>query len=117
LSKRQVRGQRLDERKYRNGILISGGIEWTDATWNVIRGCPQKCKWVMPNGKIAKCYAETCAEGVASRAYPNGFEFHYWHPERLEEPLKEKEPLKIFHGFNERLWRPLDTARTETASH
>jgi protein gp37 len=84
------------QRKYRNGVLISRGIEWTDATWNVIPGCPQKCRWVMPNGKIAKCYAETCAERVASKAYPNGFAFHYWHPERLDEPLKEKESLKIF---------------------
>jgi protein gp37 len=82
--------------KYRNGLLISRGIEWTDATCTPIAGCKHKCRWLMPDGKIAKCYAETCAEGLASKAYPNGFAFHYWHPERLDEPLKVEKSLKIF---------------------
>ena len=50
----------------------------------------------MPNGNKAECYAKTVVERLAVREYPNGFEYSYWHPERLNEPLKEKEPAKIF---------------------
>jgi len=50
----------------------------------------------MPDGSIAECYAETIAERVAQRAYPNGFEHHYWNPNILDEPLKLKEPARIF---------------------
>lgn len=72
------------------------GIEWTDYTWNVIGGCKHACRWVMPDGTTAVCYAESVAQGVASAAYPQGFAHHYWHPARLEEPLRLKEPAKIF---------------------
>lgn len=72
------------------------GIEWTDYTWNPVGGCPHGCRWTMPDGEVAVCYAETVAEGVASASYPQGFAHHYWHPERLDEPLKLKEPSKIF---------------------
>lgn len=89
-----------------NGKVV-GGIEWTKTilpdgterqgfTWNVIRGCQHGCRWTMPDGSIAECYAETIAERVAQRAYPHGFEHHYWHPEALDEPLKLKTPSKIF---------------------
>lgn len=54
------------------------------------------CQWQMPDGTIAGCYAKDVAEKVAVRAYPQGFESHYWHPARLEEPLKLKEPSGIF---------------------
>lgn len=74
----------------------SRGIEWTDYTWNPVRGCQHGCRWHMPDGTIAVCYAETIAERVAQRAYPNGFEHHYWNPHVLEEPLKLKQPAKIF---------------------
>lgn len=50
--------------------MLERGI---DATWTPCAGCKQKCRWLMPNGEIAKCYAETCAEGLASKAYPNGW--------------------------------------------
>ena len=50
----------------------------------------------MPDGNVAECYAETTAENVAQAAYPQGFEHHYWYPERLEEPLKVREPARIF---------------------
>ena len=65
-------------------------------SWNVLAGCLHGCEWVMPNGNKAECYAKTVAERLAVREYPNGFEYSYWHPERLDEPLKEKEPSKIF---------------------
>lgn len=72
------------------------GIEWTDATWNPVGGCQHACRWEMPDGSVAQCYAETTANGVARAAYPNGFEAHYWKPARLQEPLKLKCPHRIF---------------------
>jgi protein gp37 len=72
------------------------GIEWTHYTWNVIAGCKHACQWQMPDGNIATCYAKTVAERVAQAAYPQGFEAHYWHPKRLNEPFGVKTPSRIF---------------------
>lgn len=72
------------------------GIEWTDYTWNPVGGCKHDCKWTMPDGSEARCYAADVAEGVARAAYPNGFEDHYWHAQRLREPLAVKERSRIF---------------------
>ena len=72
------------------------GIEWTDYTWNPIGGCQHGCRWEMPDGSVAICYAEDVAEGVASPAYPNGFAHHYWNPVRLQKPLKLKTPARVF---------------------
>jgi protein gp37 len=72
------------------------GIEWTDFTWNPVGGCRHGCRWRMPDGTVAECYAETVAEGVAQHSYPHGFEHHYWRPEVLEEPLALKTPSHIF---------------------
>jgi protein gp37 len=82
-------------------------IEWTriknsDGTtrrgfsWNVVTGCQHACRWEMPDGAVAECYAKTVAEGVAQAAYPRGFEYHGWHPERLGEPLNVKEGAGVF---------------------
>jgi|ERR1051326_3524221 protein gp37 len=67
-------------------------IEWTDATWNPVRGCTK----VSPG--CAHCYAETFAErfrGVQGHPYEQGFDLRLV-PEKLEEPLKWKEPRRIF---------------------
>ncbi|MBI5959622.1 MAG: DUF5131 family protein [Chloroflexi bacterium] len=72
------------------------GIEWTDYTWNPVGGCQHQCRWEMPDGTIAECYAETVAERVARAAYPQGFEHHYWRPELLNQPLMHLEPSRIF---------------------
>lgn len=72
------------------------GIEWTDYTWNPVGGCKHACRWEMPDGTIAECYAETVAQRVAQRAYPHGFAHHYWRPDALEEPFALKKPAKIF---------------------
>jgi protein gp37 len=72
------------------------GIEWTDYTWNPIGGCQHECRWKMPDGTVAVCYAEAVAERVATGAYSQGFAHHYWRPEALEEPLKLKKPSRIF---------------------
>lgn len=77
-------------------------IEWTRPygrrgfTWNVVSGCMHDCRWLMPDGSVAICYAKTVAERVAQHAYPHGFEHHYFHPDRLNEPLKQKEGAGIF---------------------
>lgn len=72
------------------------GIEWTEYTWNPVGGCQHGCRWEMPDGTIAECYAETVAERVAQAAYPQGFEHHYWRPELLEQPLLLSAPSRIF---------------------
>jgi protein gp37 len=74
----------------------SRGIEWCDYTWNPVRGCQHQCRWIMPDGTVAECYAETIAERVAQKAYEHGFEHHYWNPHVLNEPLKQKTPARIF---------------------
>src|SRR5262249_15322716 len=67
-------------------------IEWTDATWNPVRGCTK----VSPGCKF--CYAEVFAErfrGVPGHPFEHGFELRLV-PEKLEQPLHWKRPRKIF---------------------
>lgn len=67
-------------------------IEWTDATWNPVRGCVK----VSPGCK--HCYAETFAErfrGVAGHPYEQGFDPRLVR-ERLDDPLRWREPRRIF---------------------
>jgi len=67
-------------------------IEWTDATWNPVRGCVK----VSPGCK--HCYAETFAErwrGIAGHPYEQGFDLRLV-PEKLDEPLRWKKPRTIF---------------------
>src|ERR1700680_1474785 len=67
-------------------------IEWTDATWNPVRGCTK----VSPG--CDHCYAETFAErfrGVPGHPYEQGFDLRLV-PEKLAEPLRWKTPKMIF---------------------
>lgn len=67
-------------------------IEWTDATWNPVRGC----KKVSPG--CQNCYAETFAErwrGIPGHPYEQGFDLRLV-PEKLGEPLSWKRPRRIF---------------------
>ena len=67
-------------------------IEWTDATWNPVRGCTK----VSPGCK--HCYVETFSErfrGVRGHPFENGFDLTLV-PEKLHEPLGWKKPRKIF---------------------
>ncbi len=86
------------QKKYKDGQLVSRGIEWTDATWNPIAGCQHSCRWEMPDGSIAICYAEHIADGLAQASYKQGFSHHYWKPQHLKTPTKVEQPLKIFAG-------------------
>lgn len=73
------------------------GIEWTDETRNVIGGCMHECRWLMPDGSIAGCYAQKLAEsGVAKSVYPHGFKHHYFRPEEIKQLTKGDESLLIF---------------------
>ena len=67
-------------------------IEWTDATWNPVRGCVK----VSPGCK--HCYAETFAErfrGVPGHPFEQGFDLRLV-PEKLGEPLRWRARRKIF---------------------
>jgi protein gp37 len=75
----------------------SRGIEWTDHTINVFGGCFHRCRWQMPDGTIAQCYAEALAEnGVAKAGYPHGFEHHYYRPSNLKSLVAGRDPKLIF---------------------
>lgn len=77
-------------------------IEWTDATWNPVRGCTK----ISPGCK--HCYAKTFAErfrGVPGHPYERGFDLRLV-PEKLNEPLKWKRPRKIFVNSMSDLFHP-----------
>jgi protein gp37 len=67
-------------------------IEWTDATWNPVRGCTK----VSPGCK--HCYAETFAErfrGVPGHPYEQGFDLLLV-PDKLLEPFRWGRSRRIF---------------------
>lgn len=67
-------------------------IEWTDATWNPVRGCTK----ISPGCK--HCYAETFAErwrGTPDHPYEQGFDLRLV-PEKLAQPLAWTRPRLIF---------------------
>ncbi len=67
-------------------------IEWTDATWNPVRGCTK----ISPGCK--HCYAETFAErwrGIPNHPYEQGFELRLV-PEKLAEPMSWGRSRMIF---------------------
>jgi protein gp37 len=59
------------------------GIEWCDMTWNPVTGCLHNCSY---------CYA-----AKIYKRFKRSFEPAF-HPEKLGEPAKTKEPQKIFVG-------------------
>src|ERR1700751_409151 len=73
-------------------MSLNSHIEWTDPTWNPVRGCTKissGCK---------HCYAETFAErfrGVPRHPYEEGFTPRLV-PEKLLEPLKWTTPKTVF---------------------
>ncbi len=73
-------------------MSVQSKIEWTDATWNPVRGCTK----ISPG--CAHCYAEIFAErfrGVKGHPYEYGFDLRVV-PEKLQEPLRWKSPKTIF---------------------
>ncbi|MEO7797079.1 MAG: phage Gp37/Gp68 family protein [Opitutaceae bacterium] len=77
-------------------------IEWTDATWNPVRGCTK----VSPGCK--HCYAETFAErfrGVPGHPFEHGFDLRIV-PEKLGDPIRWSTPRKIFVNSMSDLFHP-----------
>jgi len=67
-------------------------IEWTDATWNPVRGCTK----ISPGCK--NCYAATFAErfrGVPGHPYEQGFDLRLV-PSKLQQPLTWTRSRTIF---------------------
>lgn len=67
-------------------------IEWTDATWNPVRGCTK----ISPG--CAHCYAETFAErfrGVEGHPYEQGFDLRLV-PEKLTDPFLWPSRRRVF---------------------
>ncbi|MCP3996397.1 MAG: phage Gp37/Gp68 family protein, partial [bacterium] len=73
-------------------MSVHSSIEWTDATWNPVRGCTKisaGCK---------HCYAETFAErwrGVPNHPYEQGFDLRLV-PHKLLDPLTWRRPKRVF---------------------
>lgn len=73
-------------------MSLDSKIEWTDATWNPVRGCSK----VSPGCK--HCYAERFAErfrGIKGHPFEQGFDVRLV-PEKLAEPMRWSEPRMIF---------------------
>jgi len=73
-------------------MSVLSKIEWTDATWNPVRGCTK----ISPGCK--HCYAERFAErfrGVKGHPFEQGFDLRLV-PHKLGEPLRWSEPRMIF---------------------
>lgn len=77
---------------HRTSVGTYSSIEWTDATWNPVRGCTK----VSPGCK--HCYAATFAErwrGIPGHPYEQGFDVRLV-PEKLVEPLRWIQPRAVF---------------------
>ena len=73
-------------------MATNSKIEWTDATWNPVRGCTK----ISPGCK--HCYAERFAErfrGVKGHPFEQGFDLRLV-SEKVNEPLHWKRPQRIF---------------------
>ena len=77
-------------------------IEWTDATWNPVRGCTK----ISPG--CVHCYAETFAErfrGVPGHPFERGFDLRLV-PDKLGDPIRWSKPKKIFVNSMSDLFHP-----------
>jgi protein gp37 len=73
-------------------MALNSKIEWTDTTWNPVRGCSK----ISPGCK--HCYAERFAErfrGIAGHPFEQGFEIRLV-PEKLADPFRWSEPRMVF---------------------
>ena len=84
------------------GMSDHSKIEWTDATWNPLRGCTK----ISPGCK--HCYAETFAErfrGVKGHPYEQGFDLRLV-PGKLAEPFHWSGPRTVFVNSMSDLFQP-----------
>jgi protein gp37 len=83
-------------------VSLNSQIEWTDATWNPVRGCTK----ISPGCK--HCYAETFAErfrGVKGHPYEQGFDLRLV-PEKLTEPFSWRSSKLVFVNSMSDLFQP-----------
>jgi protein gp37 len=86
--------------KQGNKTNPSGGIEWTHIfgpgtgfTANPVRGCQHQCRWKMPDGNVAICYAESQRDRLNGKG---AFQKITFHPEVLAAIRKHKQRAGIF---------------------
>lgn len=80
----------------------NSSIEWTDATWNPVRGCTKV------SAGCKNCYAELFAErfrGVVGHPFEFGFDLRIV-ANKLLEPLKWRQPKRIFVNSMSDLFHP-----------
>jgi len=73
-------------------MSLGSKIEWTDATWNPMRGCTK----ISPG--CLHCYAETFAErwrGIPGHPFEFGFDLRLV-PEKLGDPIRWATPRRVF---------------------
>jgi protein gp37 len=83
-------------------MSLNSHIEWTDATWNPVRGCTK----ISPGCR--HCYAETFAErfrGVKGHPYEQGFDLKLV-PGKLTEPFIWRSPKLVFVNSMSDLFQP-----------
>jgi protein gp37 len=83
-------------------LSLNSHIEWTDATWNPVRGCTK----ISPGCK--HCYAETFAErfrGVKGHPYEQGFDLRLI-PQKLAEPFAWRSSKLVFVNSMSDLFQP-----------
>jgi protein gp37 len=83
-------------------MSLNSQIEWTDATWNPVRGCTK----ISPGCK--HCYAQTFAErfrGVKGHPYEQGFDLRLV-PEKLMEPFSWRSSKLVFVNSMSDLFQP-----------
>ena len=83
-------------------MSLNSHIEWTDATWNPVRGCTK----ISPGCK--HCYAETFAERfrcVKGHPYEQGFDLRLV-PEKLADPFSWRSPKLVFVNSMSDLFQP-----------
>jgi protein gp37 len=83
-------------------LSLNSKIEWTDATWNPVRGCTK----ISPGCK--HCYAETFAErfrGVKGHPYEQGFDLKLV-PAKLTEPFFWRSAKLVFVNSMSDLFQP-----------
>ena len=83
-------------------MSVGTHIEWTETTWNPVRGCTK----ISPGCK--HCYAEKFAErfrGVKGHPYEQGFDLRLV-PDKLNEPLQLRKPQRIFVNSMSDLFHP-----------
>jgi protein gp37 len=83
-------------------VSLNSQIEWTDATWNPVRGCTK----ISPGCK--HCYAETFAErfrDVKGHPYERGFDLRLV-PDKLTEPFFWRSSKLVFVNSMSDLFQP-----------